>query len=200
MNKKTVLFLAAGLFWATQSLAGEPEAAWATHIAIAEDDGPGHEPFILELSSEDLGFDLQDLQVGESRAVVDDAGRNILITRTSEGYDFDVDGKSLSMPAFDGHAGLVQAGDFSAGNFDVEIMGESMGDNVHFVDSAMNGITIIAATPLDESTKASIRSLLQSAGRSETVTFIDNSDAPHAHGVATSVHKIKVVKAETTTQ
>lgn len=196
MNKKSVVFLAVGLVWASLSHAGEPEAAWATHIAIAEDDGPGHEPFILELSSEELGFDLQDLQVGESRAVVDDAGRNILITRTSEGYDFDVDGKSISMPAFDGHAGLVQAGGISAGNFDVEIMG----DNMHFMDSAINGITIIAPTPLDESTKASIRSLLQSAGRSETVTFVDTSEAPHAHGVATSVHKIKVVKAETTTQ
>jgi hypothetical protein len=196
MNKKSVVFLAAGLLGAALSIAGEPEAGWATKIAIVEDDSQRHEPFVLELSSDELGFNLQDLQIGESRAVVDDAGRNILITRTTDGYDFDVDGKSISMPALDGHAGLVQVGDFTAGNFAVEVMG----DDLHFLDSATNGITIIAPTPLDESTKASIRSLLQSAGRPETVTFVDSSAAPHAHGAAKSMHKIKVVKAETITQ
>lgn len=195
MNKKSLVLLAVGLLGSAWSVAGEPQAQWATSIAIAEDDGSGHAPFLLELSGEELGFDLQDLQVGESRAVVDSAGRNILITRTTNGYDFDVDGKSISMPAFEGHAGLVQGGDFTAGNFDVEVMA---GD-VHFVDSAMSGITIIAPTPLDESTKASIRSLLQSAGRQESVTFIDGGTAPHA-GTANAVHKIKVVKAETISQ
>ena len=194
MNTKSLVFLAAGLLCTAQAVAGEPEAQWATRIAIAGDDGSGHSPVVIKLSSDELGFDLQDLQVGESRAVVDDTGRNILITRTEDGYDFDVDGKSISMPAFEGHTGLVHAGDFTAGNFDVEVLG----DDVHFADSAMNGITIIAPTPLDESTKAGIRSLLQSAGRQETITFVDNGPAPH--GAVKSVHKIKVVKTETVSQ
>lgn len=200
MNKKSALFLAAGLLAAALSIAGEQEAKWVTNIAIAENDVSGHEPFILELSSDELGFDLQDLQVGESRSVVDDAGRNVLITRSADGYDFDVDGKSISMPAFDGHAGFVQVGDFTTGNFDVEVMG----DDVHFLDSATSsiasGITIIAPTPLDDATQASIRSVLQSAGHPETVTFVDSSAASSIHGASKSVHKIKVVKAESIAQ
>jgi hypothetical protein len=195
MNNNRVLLLAAGLLGATLAFAGEPEVKWVTNIAIAEDDGTGHEPFVLELSSDELGFKLQDLQIGESRAVVDDAGRNILITRTSDGYDFDVDGQSISMPALEGDGSLMQVADFSAGNVDVEIMG----DGVHFLDSASSGITIIASSPIDDATQAGIRSLLQSAGRTETVTFVDASVAPAVHDATKSVHKIKVVKAEVNT-
>ena len=192
MNIKRVLLLATGLLCASLAFAGEPEVKWVTKIAIAEDDGTGHEPTVLELSSDDLGFSLHDLQIGESRAVVDDAGRNILITRTSDGYDFDVDGKTVSMPALEGDGSFMQVVDLSDADFDVEFTG----DEAHVMHSASNGITIIASSPIDDATQASIRSVLQSAGRTEPVTFVE---APSFHGATKSVHKIKVVKANAST-
>ena len=150
----------------------------------------GGEPIRIDLSGEELGFDLQDLQFGESRSVVDGSGRNILITRTETGYDFAVDGRTISMPAFEQHAELVEIVDPSEGEFDVEGMNSGMA----FTSAVPAGITVITPDPLDESTQASIRSVLQAAGHDEAVTFVDQSTMPPMHSAG--AHAIKVIKKE----
>ena len=186
--------LSAGILSADSALAGDSNATWESQrelrVVIAGNDGAGGEPIRIDLSGEELGFDLQDLQFGESRSVVDGSGRNILITRTETGYDFAVDGRTISMPAFEQHAELVEIVDLSEGEFDVEGMSSGMA----FTAAGPAGITVIAPDALDESTQAGIRSVLQAAGHEEAVTFIDQSSMPQAH--SGSAHAIKMIEKE----
>lgn len=70
-------------------------------IAVATDDGDG-EGIHMQFDSDDVGFDLQDMQEGENPAFVDELGRTILVTRAADGYTFDVEGKTIKMPLIDG--------------------------------------------------------------------------------------------------
>jgi hypothetical protein len=193
MNRILFLTLSAGLLTAFPARAGDSNATWESQrelqVVIAEHDGSGGEPIIIDLSGEELGFDLQELQFGESRSVVDSSGRSILITRTEKGYDFEVDGRTISMPAFGHHAELVEIVDPSAAEFDVEV-----NSGMAFTAAGPAGITVITPDPLDESTQASIRSVLQAAGHDEAVTFIDPSTMPQVHSAG--AHAIKVIKKE----
>ena len=57
---------------------------------------------------------------------------------------------------------------------DIDI--EVMGDGAHMMQAHHpDGVTIISGTPLDDSVKESIRSVLISAGNNEEVTFVDGS-------------------------
>ncbi len=123
------------------------------------------------IGSGDSAFDMHGMQVGETQSIIDESGRAILITREEEGYKFEVDGKTVALPqigvpgeymAF-GHAPDVSA------DFDVEIVGNHLATPVHDA----NTVTIISDEPLDATTQESIKAVLQSAGRDETVTFID---------------------------
>ena len=194
MNRTLFLILAASLLPAIAARAGESNAMWESRVVIAEDDGSGGEPLRIELSGEELGFDLQDLQLGESRAVVDDAGRSILITRTEQGYDFSVDGRTVSMPAFEHYAERVEIVDLSGAEFDGEFDVAVMSGEAPFTAARPAGITIITPEPLDESTQASIRSVLQAAGHNDTVTFVDPATMPAVH--STGAHAIKVIRKD----
>jgi hypothetical protein len=193
MNRILLLILAAGLLAAESAPAGDSNAVWESQrelrVVIAEHDGAGGEPIRIDLSGEELGFDLQDLQFGESRSVVDSSGRSILITRTENGFDFEVDGRTISMPAFEHHAELVEIVDPSQGEFDLEV-----NSGMAFTAAGPSGITVITPDPLDESTQASIRSVLQAAGHDEAVTFVDPSSMPQVH--STGAHAIKVIQKE----
>ncbi len=50
--------------------------------------------------SDEAGFDLNELQLGESRAYVDADGNNLYVVRTEEGFDFDLNGRKISLPDF----------------------------------------------------------------------------------------------------
>lgn len=96
-----------------------------TRIAVAVVDDAGEE-VKLDLDSADLGFNLHDMQVGENYAFVDDAGRNVLITRTATGFDFNVDGKSIAMPAPGADdAELVWIAEGEEGDVDVHVLHET---------------------------------------------------------------------------
>jgi hypothetical protein len=191
MTMQRILFLtlAASLLFTIQTRAEESNAMWESRVVIAEHDGAGGEPIRIDLSGEELGFNLQDLQFGESRSVVDSSGRSILITRTEKGYDFEVDGRIMSMPVFEHHAELVEIVDPAEGEFDVH-----MNSGMTFTAAVPAGITIITPGPLDENTQTSIRSVLQSAGHDEAVTFVDQSTMPPMHSAG--AHAIKVIQKD----
>jgi len=173
---KIVLALAV-LGLAVVALAGEE---MRTNIAIAVvDDSDGE--VRIELDSDDLGFNLHDMQEGENRSIVDKSGRTILVTREADGFTFDVDGKTIKMPAFDGdHHGMVWVDADHDEDIDVRVMKDAS-----FVTAgSMDGIMIMSGKPIDEATQQAITSLLESAGHGSDVRFIDH-DGPHSgpHGV-----------------
>lgn len=73
-----------------------------TRIAIKASVDGSDENVHFAFSSGDAGIDLHDMQVGENRSIVDESGKTVLVTRTEEGFSFDIDGKTIEMPAFDG--------------------------------------------------------------------------------------------------
>jgi len=141
-------------------------------IIVAEDGAD--ESTKIHWSSDNADFDMQDMQVGESRSIVDDEGRAILITRAADGFKMDIDGKTIELPELPGmgphgaHMAFVDGGDM---DIDVQVIGA--GDFT--TSGGPEGVTVITDEALDESTKASIRAVLQSAGRDDEVTFIDGS-------------------------
>ena len=178
---KTVI-LAASLIVAGAAVAGE-EHQMKIKIAIAEDDGSGE--VLLNLDSDDLGFSLHDMQEGETRSIVDETGRSILITRIAEGFTLDVDGKTIEMPLFGSEHGAMWTGD---GGENVQI--HMMGDAEFISADSFDGVHIISGEPIDDVTQEGIKALLISAGHSGDVKFIDTSDGPHG------MHEVRIIKKE----
>lgn len=99
MNTKTVISLLAATVLASAALAGE-EVQTKMKMVVVDASEAGETR--IELNSDELGFDLHDMQVGENQAIVDATGRNILVTREEDGFAIDVDGKTIKLPALDG--------------------------------------------------------------------------------------------------
>ena len=100
-------------------------------IEVIADDDSGDASHV-RIDSEDLGFSLHDMQVGENQAIVDDEGRTILVTREADGFRFDVDGKTVSVPMLHGEHDdmMIVHGDHGE-EVDVEV--ESVAEGVHKV-------------------------------------------------------------------
>ncbi len=164
------------------ALAGEE---MKTRMAVAMVDGDSHGMVRLELDSDELGFNLHDMQEGENRSIVDKSGRNILVTREADGFRIDIDGKTIKMPLFDGkHHGPMWLGDEDFSDIDVHVMRNRSIASAH----GMNGVMIVSEKPIDEATQLAIKSMLESAGHGSEVRFID------ANGTHGSPHMIKVIE------
>lgn len=155
-------------------------------IAIQVSDDAGDEDVRIEFDSSEAGFYLHDMQVGENRSIVDKAGKTVLVTRHDSGYTFNVDGKTIDMPAFDGeHHKAMWVSDGTDHDVDVHVMGDA-----RFVsEQSMDGVMIMSGKPVDEATQQAIRSLLESAGHGSDVNFIDHEQR-HGDGM----HQVRVVK------
>ena len=95
-------------------------------VEVITDDG-SHDPVHVQIDSDDLGFNLHDMQEGENQAFVDDEGRTILVTREANGFTFDVDGKKISMPMLhDGEGAMVMMHGEHAENVEVEFIHEDV--------------------------------------------------------------------------
>jgi len=92
----TIIFFALMLSAAT--LASEKQR----HVQIRVDAQEGHDSDIqsFRFDSDEAGFDLEELQLGESRAYVDEDGNNLYVVRTEDGFDFDLNGRKISLPDF----------------------------------------------------------------------------------------------------
>ena len=186
--KQLTMLAVIGLF-ATAVWSGE-EMHHTMKIAIVEADGDSETR--IELDSDELGFNLHDMRVGENQSVVDKEGRAVLITRTEDGFSFEVDGQTIDMPAFDGlHEKnvWVSKGEFAPDvDVDVRVMHEGMGMHPGMAPHAMmadEGVMIISGKEIDEATQQVIRTALESAGH-EGVHFAGGGDG--------GPHQVRVIK------
>ncbi len=182
MKIRQIVFVGAVLGLAAAAFAAD-EAKMKMSITVIDDSDDGEVRF--ELDSDELGFNLHEMQEGENRSIVDESGRTILITRNAGGFTFDVDGKTIEMPAFDGeHHGAVWVGDEDGEDVEFHVM-----RNANFISAdSMGGIMIMSGKPIDEATQQAIKSLLESSGHGSDVRFIDHA-GPHG-----GPHGIKVIK------
>ena len=179
-----ILLLAAALGLATTAYSGE---ATKMKMVVVEDGGDGE--IRIELDSDDIGFNLDELQEGESRSIVDKSGQSILVTRTAEGYTFDVDGKTIDMPMLGGdHDKMVWVDEDGDTDVDFHVMRKAKFIGEDHMDSTM----IMSAEPIDEATQQVIKSALKSAGQDSEVHFITH-ETHHGAGHG-GKHQIKVVK------
>jgi hypothetical protein len=161
----------------------------------------GDDATTINWTSSDPNMDLHNMQIGESRSIVDDSGRAILVTKVEEGLRFDVDGKSVVMPDVGTHAGYATFasldGNHSAEeNFDVAVVGagHAMATPVVMAGPPADGVTIITREPLDAATQESIRAVLMSAGHDDEVSFIAGGSATGAGNVRVIQRQVEVVQ------
>ena len=190
MNAKQAATLLATILFATAAYSGEKEHH-KVEIKVIADDGDGET--YLALDSDDLGFNLHDMEVGENRSIVDKEGRSILVTRGEESFSFDIDGKTIEIPAFEGHGG----GDVWASKVDhvedinVHVMHDGMAPNVMIDDEA---VMIFSGKAIDEATQQIIRTALESAGH-ENVHFAGGDDGgPHGVHVVKKVVEVEITE------
>ncbi len=175
MRLETSIFALAALGLSAASLAGDVHKT-KMKIAVVDDSGDGTTRITLD--SDELGFNLHDLQEGESRTITDASGKNVLVTRTAGGFSFDVDGKTIEVPAIgEGHHGAMFIGAEHEEDVDIQV--------------GPVGPVIITGQPVDAATQEQIRLLLQSAGHDGEVSFVDNA------GTHDGPHKMKIIRKQT---
>jgi hypothetical protein len=184
MNSINVLLGALLLGLAGSAMAGD-EAKMRMAIEVVGEDSANGKHFMIK--SDDLGFDLEDMQVGESRSIVDESGQNILVTRSQDGFSFNVDGETIELPDFQGgeHGGMHW---IAEGDDDVNV--HVMRDVNVTTMNEMSGTTILSPKPIDDATQQAIKSLLESAGYGSEVQFIDHKGAEHGKVMIKKVERI----------
>lgn len=163
--------LAAVVICGAAIAADEVERKMAIKVVVAGDGADESSDF--SWTSDNMDFDLQDLAVGETRQIENASGRDVSVTRSEDGFSFDIDGKTVMMPdigAHGTHMAFVDADEVDH-DIDIEVLGDGHAMRAHRQD----GITIISSKPLDSSVRESIKSVLVSAGNGDEVTFIDGS-------------------------
>ncbi|MGI9271545.1 MAG: hypothetical protein ACR2QT_07215 [Woeseiaceae bacterium] len=183
MKFRNILLGIVAMGLASSAFAGEDKKV-KMKIAVVGDDGAGAQQF--KIDSDDIGFDLQDMQIGESRSIVDETGQPILITRTDDGYSFNINGETIDLPDFQDEAGhgMVWVGD--GADIDVQVMHDAEVTTMHEMDSTM----IITGEPIDATTQQAVRDLLGAAGYDSEVKFIDRDVA---HGRKIVIKKVQTV-------
>lgn len=189
MTFKQLAVLIATVGLAAAAIAGE-EIRHKMAITVVDDEGTGETR--IELDSDDLGFSLHELQEGENRSIVDKSGRTILVTREADGFRFDVDGKTITMPAFDGHhKGAMWVSDGDMTDVNVHVMHDMDMATVHSTDGAL----IITDKPVDDATQQAIKSMLESAGHGSEIRFVDSEGGMRgAHKVHVIEKKVEITK------
>lgn len=98
MKFRNIVSIAAATLLASAAVAGEE---MHTKMKIAVVDGSDDGEVRIELDSDELGFNLHDMQVGENQSIVDSSGRSVLVTREADGFAFNVDGETIKLPELD---------------------------------------------------------------------------------------------------
>ncbi len=139
----------------------------------------------IAINSEELGFDLRDLhgmQEGENRSIVDESGRNILVTREADCFTLNIDGEIIELPMLvGGYHGMDWTGDGVAPGVNVHVMRRTQAEGLHGMHD-FDDTMIISRQPIDDDTQQQIKLLLESRGYGSDVNFIDR-EAVHGEQV-----------------
>lgn len=164
-------------FWAcliaSAAVAGEQHE---THIKIETDDADGN----FEWHSTDPNADFSDLEIGDSKTITGDDGTQATVTRTEDGFEFNVDGKTIELMEFVGDGDIT---------IDIE---KSKDIRIIKTDDAAD-VTIISTDKIDDETRARLEAVLKDAGKDGEILFIDGSelaDDALAHGE----HDVRIIK------
>ena len=193
MKIKGIIVSLFALVLGAAALAGE-EHRMRVELAVDGDDGKQHFSF----DSRDAGFELHDMQVGESRTITGESGQTALVTRTEDGFEFNVDGEIIKMgdmaKAVDYTMVHERHGDDVQVNVDEDIHVSKAVKLIKIDDAAAsNVVTIITDDALDETTKQQIRDVLSSSGHTGDVTFIDTTGL---HGDHAEVERVHIITKE----
>lgn len=188
MNLRTITLFIWGILIASAALAEEKHE---TRIEIKTDDS---ENGVFEWSSSDPEADFSNLEVGESKTLTGDDGKEVTVTRTEDGLDFEVDGKTIELAHFGDHDDIV---------IDVDVMHDGHGDGDVIINKSKNvkiirteasdGVTIISSSELDDATRAKLESVLKEAGKEGDVMFLDGSEL-HEDAQAHGEHEVRIIK------
>ncbi len=187
-------------FWAcligTAAVAGEERQ---TRIEIAvDDDAAGEQTFVFD--SQEAGFDLHSLAVGESRTLTDKSGNIADVRRTADGFEFNVNGKTINvddMPAMDGMHGAHDV-EMHVDHADSTVTKTRDVKKVKIIKTGdAEGVTVISGREIDAATRERIREVLQSAGQDGEVQFIDGSELKADSGAEMhGRHEVRIIKKE----
>jgi len=186
-------------FWAclvgAAAIAGEEQR---TRIEIAiDDDASGQSSFLFD--SQAAGFDLESMVVGETRTLTDEFGRTADLRRTDDGFEIDVDGKTIDLPEMHGHD--------IHGEREIEMRIEGSDTDAVSVTGARqvkiiktehdDGVTVISGSEIDAATRERIKEALQAGGQDGEVLFIDGGDfdVDSNHQVRDG-HRVRIIKQE----
>jgi len=179
MNSLRLAFLATTIiFVAAPAYAQEEEHEIKMQVIVSGDGSESEN--VINWTSNDPNIDFQNMQVGESQAIVDESGRSVLVTKEADGLRFDVDGESVVIPDMGDMHGSTMTMVSADGMVDIDhdIDVQLIGGGHAMASPVTEGVMIITKEPLDATTQESIRSLLQSVGNNDEVTFIDGNNGP----------------------
>lgn len=163
-------------------------------LRIAIDDGTPDGQFFIDLDDAGSGIDLSDMQMGESRSIVGESGRSVLVTRVANGLELNVDGRIVEVPDFAESPDFVHPAANDAVSVDQELIRA-----VHVVDAGSavvgdDGIVIVSPGRIDDATRDGIRSLLSSAGHADDVTFLDAESGVHQGHAIDEDREIRIIE------
>lgn len=179
-------------FWvfliASAAVAGEERR---TEIKIAVDgDDSGHQVFHFD--SQDSDLDLHDMAVGETQVVTDGDGREVSVSRTEDGFTFDVEGETIDIAGLHGEHEVAVL----HGNHDIEDVSIEKHRKVRVIKTSKdNGVTIISTDDIDDATRAQLEKVLKDAGKDGEVVFIDGSELD-GDEQAHSMREVRIIKKE----
>ena len=185
MKLKTITLF----FWcALIASAAVAEEKKETHIEIKMDDG---EHGTFEWSSSDDDF--SDLEVGESKTITGDDGREVTVTRTEKGLEMDVEGKKIELMHLDGdHDVVIDVDATHDAHGDAKVIIKETKDVKIIKTDGKDGVTIISTSELDDETRAKLEVVLKEAGKDGSIMILDGSELhdAQAHGE----HEVRIIK------
>lgn len=177
------------------NMAGAAEPAHERHMMIAIDDGSDNQ-VLVELDDSQSAISMHDMQLGESRSLVDEQGRSVLVTRTEDGLEFNVDGKVVEVPVFENSIHGSATATLIAGATDMDVDIEMASTTAVHVGGMLGDdkVTIISGAAIDPATRDSIKAILTSAGHTGDVVFIDREAHAADNDSVANVHEARRVK------
>ena len=184
MHTRKIAVLLMALIMSIAAFAGEKQHM-KIEIAVEGDEGNTE----LSFDSEDAGFNLHDLEVGETRKFDTEDGNKASVTRTDEGFEFDVDGQKIDMKNVHEMHDMHLSGDAE----NVFVIKDASEVKVLKTDGP-GEVTIVTGAALDEKTKQKIRDALAESGAAGEVVFIDGNNIGSEDGA--KHRKVRVITKE----